>query len=178
MYIFLSDTFQFHSSYPSSLFRPSCHIRSIFHISLTFWPYWCYGSIIIKFTFAKKHVQKAWRCGTMLQICDTLMWRDRMKPESEWGKVYLYIFCHNVKILKLTWTKSSLYLILISSCGSSCLILTCLKTWGSGSRASSSWQRVWYSSLSKIYPGDICPHNVRTTSHEGYMSHEGDVVRT
>ena len=25
-------------------------------------------------------------------------------------------------------------------------------------------------------PGDICP--VRTTSHEGYMSHEGDVVRT
>ena len=27
-------------------------------------------------------------------------------------------------------------------------------------------------------PGDICPHNVRTTSHEGYMSHERDVVRT
>ena len=38
-------------------------------------------------------------------------------------------------------------------------------------------------------PGDICPHNVgtmsaqcphyvRTTSHEGYMSHEGDVVWT
>ena len=27
-------------------------------------------------------------------------------------------------------------------------------------------------------PGDICPLNVRTTSHEGYMSHEGDVVRT
>ena len=25
--------------------------------------------------------------------------------------------------------------------------------------------------------GDICPHNVRTTSHEGYMSHEGDFVR-
>ena len=22
-------------------------------------------------------------------------------------------------------------------------------------------------------PGDICPQNVRTTSHEGYMSHEG-----
>ena len=29
-----------------------------------------------------------------------------------------------------------------------------------------------------IRPGDICPHYVRTTSHEGYMSHEGDVVRT
>ena len=38
-------------------------------------------------------------------------------------------------------------------------------------------------------PGDICPHKVstmstqcphyvRTTSHKGYMSHEGDVVRT
>ena len=27
-------------------------------------------------------------------------------------------------------------------------------------------------------PGDICPHNVRTISHEGYMSHEKDVVRT
>ena len=25
---------------------------------------------------------------------------------------------------------------------------------------------------------DICLHNVRTTSHERYMSHEGDVVRT
>ena len=26
-------------------------------------------------------------------------------------------------------------------------------------------------------PGDIYPHYVRTTSHEGYIFHEGDVVR-
>ena len=36
--------------------------------------------------------------------------------------------------------------------------------------------RTYYMSLD--IPGDIYLHNVRTTSHEGYMFHKGNVVRT